>query len=92
MQEIIASQQKTPRIPLGEILKLRREVLPQDEYRGETDIIGKIRFSDGKLFMREERTTESNLQWTEKGDLIISKINFHQGRNNSERCELGAYK
>ena len=84
LQGIIASQQKTPRIPLGEILKLRREVLPQEEYQGETDIIGKIRFSDGKMFMREDRTTESNLQWTEKGDLIISKINFHQGAYNSK--------
>lgn len=29
--------------------------------------------------MRDERTAETNLQWTEKGDLVISKINFHQG-------------
>jgi type I restriction enzyme M protein len=79
LQEIIASQQKTPRVALGEILKLRREVLPQEHYRGETDIIGKIRFVDGKLFMRQERTAETNLQWSERGDLVISKINFHQG-------------
>ncbi|MDP2431582.1 MAG: N-6 DNA methylase [Pseudomonadota bacterium] len=79
LQEIIASQRKTPRAPLGELLKLRRAVLAQQNYHGETDIVGKIRFADGKLFMREDRVAETNLQWTEKGDLIISKINFHQG-------------
>lgn len=79
LQEVIASQAKAPRVTLGEILKLRREVLPQNEYKGETDIIGKIRFADGKIFIREERTAETNLQWSEKDDLVISKINFHQG-------------
>ena len=79
LQEVIASQAKAPRLTLGEILTLRREVLPQDQYHGESDIIGKIRFADGKLFVREERTAETNLQWSEKDDLVISKINFHQG-------------
>lgn len=86
LSEIIASQQRTPRVPLGEILQLRREVVNQQDYTGETDIIGKIRFADGKLFMRQERTAETNLQWTEKGDLIISKINFHQGATAVNNC------
>ncbi|AUB80603.1 N-6 DNA methylase [Candidatus Thiodictyon syntrophicum] len=79
LQEIIASQQRLPRVPLNELLKIRREVMIQSDYSGEADIVGKIRFSDGKLFMREDRAAETNLQWAEKGDLIISKINFHQG-------------
>lgn len=79
LQEIIASQQHLPRIPLSELLSLRREVMAKSAYSGEADIVGKIRFSDGKLFLREERAAETNLQWTENGDLIISKINFHQG-------------
>lgn len=79
LQEVIASQTKVPRPTLGEVLTLRREILPQANYHGDSDIVGKIRFSDGKLFMREERAAETNLQWSERDDLVISKINFHQG-------------
>ncbi len=79
LEEIIASQQHLPRIPLSDLLSVRREVIAKSDYRGEADIVGKIRFSDGKLFMRDERAAETNLQWVENGDLIISKINFHQG-------------
>jgi type I restriction enzyme M protein len=79
LSEIISSVAKYPRVALGEIISLRREVLSQNEYNGELDILGKIRFSDGKIFLREERQAGTNLQYSEKGDLIVSKINFHQG-------------
>ncbi len=76
---ILAMGKKYQRVRLSDILKLRRDILKKEDYLGEIDIVGKIRFSDGKIFLRDEKSTASNLQFTEKNDLVISKINFHQG-------------
>jgi type I restriction-modification system DNA methylase subunit/restriction endonuclease S subunit len=79
LAEALAQKTKTPRVKLGDVLTLRREIVEKDDYDGQTELLGKIRFSDGKVFRRDEKTTASNLQVAEYGDLLVSKINFHQG-------------
>lgn len=53
--------------------------IKKDDYDGEIDIIEKISFADGKVHLRDENVTGMDLYLVEKGDLITSKINIHQG-------------
>lgn len=79
LKEILKSKQKYP------IEKLEGKVTPKyikikkDKYDGEIDIVDKISFKDGKIHFREERETGMDLYQAEKGDLVTSKINVHQG-------------
>jgi len=41
--------------------------------------VNKISFSDGKIYLRESRETGMDLYIADLNDLIVSKINFHQG-------------
>ncbi len=65
--------------------KLEGKIIPKyvkikkDDYDGSTDLVDKISFSDGKIHIRNERETGMDLYQAEKGDLITSKINVHQG-------------
>ncbi len=67
------------------IEKLEGKVVPKyvkikkDNYDGEIDIVDKISFKDGKIHFREEKETGMDLYQAEKGDLVTSKINVHQG-------------
>lgn len=53
--------------------------IPKKSYDGSLDVISKISFADGKLHLRPERKTGMDLYLLEKGHLLVSKINFHQG-------------
>lgn len=79
IKEILKSKQKYP------IEKLKGKVEPKyikikkDNYDGEIDIVDKISFKDGKVHFRDEKETGMDLYQAEKGDLVTSKINVHQG-------------
>lgn len=79
IREILKSKQKYP------IEKLEGKVEPKyvrirkENYDGEIDIIDKISFKDGKIHFREEQETGMDLYQAEKGNLVTSKINVHQG-------------
>lgn len=79
LDEILRKSTQYSKVALKELISLRREVLKIEEYKKDIDIVEKIRFSDGKLFLRNQKESKINLQFSEKSDLIISKINFHQG-------------
>ncbi len=77
--EILKSKVKYP------IDKLEGKVAPKfvkikkDNYDGETEIVDKISFKDGKIHFRADKETGMDLYQAEKGDLVTSKINVHQG-------------
>lgn len=66
-------------IQLGKIIFPYGNVVTKDNYNIEIPIVDKIRFSDGKVFFREKNETNMNVYYCENGDLLVSKINFHQG-------------
>ncbi len=79
IKEILKSKNKYS------IEKLEGKVVPKyvkikkDNYTGELDIVDKISFKDGKIHFRDEKETGMDLFLAEKGDLVTSKINVHQG-------------
>ena len=79
LAEILSSQHAYPREKLGKMMSLKREVVKLEDFNPDFRIVEKIRFKDGKMILREESETAINLQIASKGDLLISKINFHQG-------------
>ena len=52
-----------PYVPLGQILSERREV-PSDKalIAGEIPIIEKIAFDEGRIYLRNEGTTKTNIE------------------------------
>lgn len=79
LRKIIESGAKYPRFKLNELIEPKYVGLNKEEYSGQFDIIEKISFSDGKIHFREFPETGMNLYIADRGDLITSKINFHQG-------------
>ncbi len=67
------------------LIKLKRVIYPIKEkihlqdFDGNTKVIKKISFSDGKIHLREENKTKMDLYKLHLNDLLVSKINFHQG-------------
>jgi type I restriction-modification system DNA methylase subunit len=90
LQEIIASQQRAPRVQLKELIEPRYEKIRKDDYDGALPIVKKISFGDGQIHFREERETGMDLYRARKGDLITSKINIHQGALALAPCDLVA--
>jgi restriction endonuclease S subunit len=79
LAKALARKTQTPRAKLADILTLRRDIVEKYNYDGQAELLGKIRFSDGRVFRRDDKSTASNLQISDFGDLLVSKINFHQG-------------
>lgn len=79
IKEILKSKIKYP------IEKIEGKVTPKyvkikkENYTGDIDIIDKISFKDGKIHFRDENETGMDLFQAEKGELVTSKINVHQG-------------
>ena len=69
-----------PRVPLGEFLTERREV-PSDESMavGETPIVAKIGFEDGRIQLRSDGQTKTSMILIRPGDLVVSGINAAKG-------------
>ncbi len=79
IKEILKSKQKYPFEKLEGKVEPKYVKIKKNDYDGEIDIVEKISFNDGKIHFREERETGMDLYQAEKGDLITSKINVHQG-------------
>ena len=90
LQEVIASQQKLPRVPLKDLIEARFEKIKKNDYDGSLPIVEKISFGDGKIHFREERKTGMDLCRVRMGDLLTSKINIHQGALALAPCDLVA--
>lgn len=56
-----------------------KEKIRKLEFQGNYDVVSKISFSDGKIHLRDERKTGMDLYKLAKSNLLVSKINFHQG-------------
>jgi type I restriction enzyme, S subunit len=67
------------------IEKLSKVIVPskirikKNEYDGVTPVVGKISFNDGKIHIRPERKTGMDMYLLTGNELLVSKINFHQG-------------
>jgi len=77
--QIIESGAKYPRILLAEVINPINKKLKKDDYEGQYDIIEKISFADGKIHIREFPETGMDLYIADRGEIITSKINLHQG-------------
>ncbi len=90
LQEIIATQARLPRVRLKELIEPRFEKIKKDDYDGALPIVDKISFADGKLHFRDDREAGMDLYRVQKGDLVTSKINIHQGAVALAPCPLVA--
>ncbi len=75
-------------IKLKELIKPKKDKIKLADYRGDLRVVKKISFSDGKIHIREENETKMDLYTLYPKDLLVSKINFHQGAiaiNNYEK-------
>lgn len=79
IKEILKSGAKYEKEKLGNIMTLKREILKLEDFNPDYRIVEKIRFKDGAMILRNDSETGIDLQFAEIGDLLISKINFHQG-------------
>ncbi|MDR2596680.1 MAG: N-6 DNA methylase [Treponema sp.] len=68
-----------PLVELKELITIKRNIMKLEEYKNDIPIVEKIRFLDGKIFLRKENETKIDLQFCYENNLILSKINFHQG-------------
>ncbi len=64
---------------LSQILMPIKNRISKDNYEGIIPVISKISFNDGQIHLRNENKTGMDLYVIEKGQLLVSKINFHQG-------------
>jgi type I restriction enzyme, S subunit len=64
---------------LGELITPVQKLIKKVDYDGVTPIVSKVSFKDGKIHIRPERITGMNLYQLNFNDLLVSKINFHQG-------------
>ncbi len=79
LQKSLEVSRKYPRVKLCQLIEPKFEKIKKDEYHGEIDIVEKITFADGSIVIRDIPETGMDLYVAEKGDLIVSKINLHQG-------------
>lgn len=69
-----------PIVPLGEILTERKEVPSADDLEnGNIRIVAKIGFNDGKIILREDCQTKTDMILIHPGDLVVPGINAAKG-------------
>lgn len=79
LHKIIASGAHYPRCKLDELIEPKYDRLKKEDYTGQFDIVEKIVFADGSVHFREFPETGMDLYLADRGDIITSKINLHQG-------------
>lgn len=79
IKEILRSTTKYEKEKLGNLISLKRNILKLEVFNPDYRIVEKIRFIDGAMILRNDSETGIDLQFVELNDLLISKINFHQG-------------
>ena len=68
-----------PLVRLKELIYPIQDKIRLKEFDGKTGVVKKISFADGKIHLRDENKTRMDLYKLYKNDLLVSKINFHQG-------------
>lgn len=68
-----------PLIKLKKIIHPRQEKIRLKDFTGKVKVVKKISFAEGEIHLREENKTKMDLYKLYKNDLLVSKINFHQG-------------
>ena len=70
---------KYPLSNLSELIYPSKDRIGKKEYDGKTPVVSKISFNDGKIHLRSESKTGMDLYRLKPNQLLVSKINFHQG-------------
>lgn len=60
-------------------MKPIKRLVKKNNYKADIPVVKKIGFKEGILELREENVTGMDLYLAQKDELIVSKINFHQG-------------
>lgn len=68
-----------PLVKLKDIIYPVKDKIKRKDFNGNMRVIKKISFADGKIHFREKNETRMDLYKLYKNDLLVSKINFHQG-------------
>lgn len=69
-----------PRVPLGKVLRERREVPSPDALAmGAIRVVAKIEFNDGRIELRSDAKTKTGMILVRPGDLLVSGINAAKG-------------
>lgn len=68
-----------PLIELIEVIEQLQKRIKKDDYDGKLPVVSKISFKDGKIHLRDENKTGMDLYEMPVNQLLVSKINFHQG-------------
>lgn len=69
-----------PLMALGEVITERQEEPSFDVLlAGEIPIVEKISFDEGKIYLRDEKTTKTKMILIRPGDLVLSGINAAKG-------------
>lgn len=68
-----------PLVKLSQLITPKKDKILKRNYKGNIPIVSKISFSDGKIHLRANKKTGMDLYKLEKNQLLVSKINFHQG-------------
>ena len=79
LRRIMESGAKYPRALLSNLIMPKNVRIKKNEYDGSVEIVEKISFAEGKISIRELFETGMDLLIADRGDLIVSKINIHQG-------------
>ncbi len=64
---------------LGGLITPRQEKVKKNDYKNDIDLVKKISFKDGVIHLREEKKSGMDMYKLYPDDLLVSKINFHQG-------------
>ncbi len=68
-----------PLVKLKQLISPVKDKVKLKEYKGDLRVVKKISFNDGKIHIREVNETKMDLYVLHPNDLLVSKINFHQG-------------
>ena len=66
-------------VKIENLIKPVKRKIKKNNYDGVLPIVSKIIFKSGEIVFRKENKTGMGLLLVNKGDLLISSINFHQG-------------
>lgn len=66
-------------VKLSSIITPVKRRIRKADYDGSLPVVSKIVFKTGKIIFRNENKTGMDLLHVEKGDMLVSSINFHQG-------------
>lgn len=64
---------------LENLISPRQEKVKKSDYRNDIDLVKKISFKDGSIHLRDEKKSGMDMYRLYPNDLLVSKINFHQG-------------